>query len=443
MRSLFVLIVAVVCCVQGVTINRCNSQKATSTDFWYTAQLVDHFDRENTDTFSQRYWVNDTYWTPGQPIFLAFAGEGDLSEFYGVTSGIIVDNAARHGALLVYLEHRYYGQTQPEGDNLLYGSYKFLNADQAMADAARFLEWLFSVNGLQRGSTKVVVWGCSYSGMLSAWFRIKYPHIALAAISGSAPVLAQADFPEFDVTVRQTLGDKCSTVVHDDIFGETETKLLTEAGKRELHALFPICEEVFDGVKLLRAMQDVVENWAQGNNPDAGFPADVMCDTVVRTIDPLREFALLGQSTYWGSCLETDPYRHTGTARSWWFQSCTEYGYFMTNYEANLFSDNVTLEWYLGMCASEFEQTSLAPDTEWTNWAYGELEPSATNILFTNGNFDPWANLGLKSAPSSGIQVELYDAAHCAPFHTPTDEDPDNLVATRQAIFDFVDAVLA
>lgn len=59
---------------------------------------MDHFDALNTATFPQRYWINDTFWAPGRPIFLVFAGEAPLEDFYGVTDNIIVQMAQDHGA---------------------------------------------------------------------------------------------------------------------------------------------------------------------------------------------------------------------------------------------------------------------------------------------------------------------------------------------------------
>jgi hypothetical protein len=47
--------------------------------------------------FVQRYWMNDTFWQPGKPIFFVYGGEAPLEDFYGVTDGIIVEMAQAHG----------------------------------------------------------------------------------------------------------------------------------------------------------------------------------------------------------------------------------------------------------------------------------------------------------------------------------------------------------
>jgi sensor histidine kinase regulating citrate/malate metabolism len=42
---------------------------------WFT-QNVDHFDQQNTETYQQRYYVNDTLYKPGGPVFFLLGGEG-------------------------------------------------------------------------------------------------------------------------------------------------------------------------------------------------------------------------------------------------------------------------------------------------------------------------------------------------------------------------------
>jgi len=79
--------------------------------------------------------------------------------------------------------------------------------EQALADTADFIQYLtkkLSLNG------KVVVFGGSYAGSLAAWFREKYPNIAVGAIASSAPVLAEVDFKEYFGVVSDSLGTECS-----------------------------------------------------------------------------------------------------------------------------------------------------------------------------------------------------------------------------------------
>lgn len=101
-------------------------------------------------------------------------------------------------ALLVFAEHRYYGESLPYGrmsyDNSRLG---YLTSQQALADYVDLLTYLrrtdmsvyrrlyeadddsfdASLPGYSSPSNPVIAFGGSYGGMLAAWFRIKYPAI--------------------------------------------------------------------------------------------------------------------------------------------------------------------------------------------------------------------------------------------------------------------------
>ena len=49
------------------------------------------------------------------------------------------ENAPLFGALLVFAEHRYYGASQPLGEDSLERDPSFFSAEQAMADYARLV----------------------------------------------------------------------------------------------------------------------------------------------------------------------------------------------------------------------------------------------------------------------------------------------------------------
>lgn len=74
-------------------------------------------------TFQQRYFLNDTFWAgpdSDAPVFLCVGGEGPpLDESVLVASvhcNDMIELGARRGALLLALEHRYYGVSQPFDD---------------------------------------------------------------------------------------------------------------------------------------------------------------------------------------------------------------------------------------------------------------------------------------------------------------------------------------
>lgn len=127
----------------------------------------------------------------------------------------VIDLAKRYNSLIVVLEHRYYGNSMPFGDqSLTLENLKHLNVHNALDDLAYFLGWVRSTGRF--GVTKQNPWytvGGSYPGALSAWFRFKYPHLTVGALASSAVVFSKTNFPEFDTqiyTSTQKSSDACS-----------------------------------------------------------------------------------------------------------------------------------------------------------------------------------------------------------------------------------------
>ncbi|CAN0555972.1 unnamed protein product, partial [Ectocarpus sp. 12 AP-2014] len=71
-------------------------------------------------TFQQRYFVCREYWRPAgggsdnRPIFFYTGNEADVS-LYLQASGLMWENAPAFNALLVFAEHRFYGESLPFG----------------------------------------------------------------------------------------------------------------------------------------------------------------------------------------------------------------------------------------------------------------------------------------------------------------------------------------
>ena len=85
------------------------------------------------------------------------------------------------GGLLVDAEHRFYGESQPFEGTMLenFGKIEqngYLTSWQALADYATLISHLKSSKpGAEK--SPVIAYGGSYGGMLSAWMRVKYPHL--------------------------------------------------------------------------------------------------------------------------------------------------------------------------------------------------------------------------------------------------------------------------
>src|SRR5882757_6645952 len=86
---------------------------------------------------------------------------------------------------------------------------KYLTSEQALADAANF------ISQIKEPNQKLIVFGGSYAGSLSAWLRLKYPHLVNGAIASSAPVQAVIDFKEYLEVVGDPLGIERDNAIED------------------------------------------------------------------------------------------------------------------------------------------------------------------------------------------------------------------------------------
>lgn len=311
-------------------------------------QMVDHFDRSNGETFQQRYFMNTTYWKGAEsnaPVFLCVGGEGPPLNWLVLVSSDhcndMVEMAAEHGALLLALEHRYYGPSTPNDD---YSSenLRFLSSEQALGDIAHFHASMSEQFGLTH-SNKWVSFGGSYPGMMSAMARLRYPHLFHAAVSSSSPLQAQVEMPEYNNVVADSMAaedvggsEACLQVIADGHVAVGEL-LSTAAGRRSLEESFNICapgaleneanREQFAG-------DGVVYLPVQSNDPSCLYDycniakiCTLMVDESVGT--PLDRVVTLHKAQSGGACtpVERDLTLRAlanpkDSSRSWYYQVC-------------------------------------------------------------------------------------------------------------------------
>jgi thymus-specific serine protease len=216
-----------------------------STTHFFTAAIVDHFGswKPSHERWSQRFYVDDSLWGGDNfPIFLYIGGEGPQGP---ISDRLYMKTLAKeHQALVVALEHRFYGESWPTPDQSV-ESLQVLSSEQALADLARFVEHItrdisvgvpdpnssppLTLNFSTKGS-KTVVFGGSYPGSLSAWFHLKYPHLSVGSVASSAPVFAEYNFEQYAQVVGYSLG-------YPLIGGSEECVSALEESANELHAL--------------------------------------------------------------------------------------------------------------------------------------------------------------------------------------------------------------
>lgn len=202
---------------------------------YFMDQRLDHFDRSNNASFSQRYFVNTTYWKgaeSGAPVFLCVGGEGPPLDYLVLVSSVhcndMVELAPKHGALLLALEHRFYGPSIPN-DDLSSENLVYLNSEQALGDIAAFHSHISGKFGLT-SANRWVSWGGSYPGMMAAMARLRYPHLFHASVSSSSPLRAEVEMEEYNEVVANSMAA-------EDVGGSQECLNIIVEGHKSIGTL--------------------------------------------------------------------------------------------------------------------------------------------------------------------------------------------------------------
>jgi pimeloyl-ACP methyl ester carboxylesterase len=420
--------------------------------------LVDHFDFQDGRTFEQRYWVNDVYWTDeSAPNFIYICGEYRCSvpstRMYPFMLG------ANHGARLFVLEHRFYGDSQPFADWSL-DSLRFLSSEQALADLAYFLGEM----NLDDPNRQTVVIGGSYPGALSAWFRARYPTIAMASWSSSGVVQPVVDFWHFDEQVYISSvksGDFCPKMIKESNDWVTEQGRMRDAGcpanAIDKFLAGTISEGMNTGDFMYYYADIFVESVQYGNRT-------LLCDTLQNLANEGasqqdifnamttfgREVPDVNPPDYDANLIKSPVIDPFSAARPWTYQYCTEYGWFQTPSQIHpMRSQMLQLSYWPEMCERAFPGLNMngLPRALQTTIDQGGFDIQGTNTFFTNGAEDPWQWATQRQNRPVLDQVaetsNCTDCGHCAELYTPQESDPVELKATREHIRVWLDGLLA
>ncbi|GAB2300736.1 hypothetical protein Dimus_034773 [Dionaea muscipula] len=431
----------------------------------YFMQILDHFNfnLQSYKTFDQRYLINHQYWGGAgrnAPIFVYTGNEGDI-EWFAQNTGFMYEIAPRFKALLVFIEHRFYGKSVPYGDDkeIAYknaSTQGYLSSTQALADYATLI--LDLKKNLSAIESPVVVFGGSYGGMLAAWFRLKYPHVAIGALASSAPILnfeSLASPYSFNNIITQDFkgeSENCYKVVKES-WTEIDDTAKQPGGLERLQESFRLCKNPFTADSLATWLGTAFAYTAMTDyptpsnflNPLPAYPVRQMCKAIDDPKMGNDTFAKLRGAVdiyynYTGNvqCFDLDDHSDKHGLDEWTWQACTEMILPTdANSEESIFpaskynySDQDTY------CKSAF---GVGPRPHWITTEYGGrdikrvLRRYGSNIIFFNGMRDPWSGGGvLNDISDSIIAIVAKEGAHHVDLRFSSNEDPDWLRQVRR-----------
>uniref|UniRef100_A0A0D6R3K5 Serine carboxypeptidase S28 family protein n=1 Tax=Araucaria cunninghamii TaxID=56994 RepID=A0A0D6R3K5_ARACU len=382
----------------------------TQDEKWFS-QTLDHYSPTDHRQFNQRYYeFLDYFQKPDGPIFLKLCGESSCN---GIVNDYITE---------------------------------VMNRKQNVSSYEN--SWF--------------VFGVSYSGALSAWFRLKFPHLTCGSLASSAVVLTVYNFTDFDKQIGESAGPDCKRALQE------VTRLAEEGLSNNAKAVKSLfgAEKLRNDGDFLYMLADAAVVAFQYGNPDA------LCSPLIEAnasrnnlLDVYADyvknyfFGSFGASieTYDQEILKKTTFNGKNSDRLWWYQVCTEVAYFqVAPSNDSIRSSKVDTKYHLDLCKNVFGK-GIYPDVDTTNLYYGGTSIAGSKIIFTNGSQDPWRhaskqksskdmpsylikchNCGhgtdLRGCPQSPLSLEG-DASKCG--------SPDAVQKVRQEMIEHIDLWLS
>ncbi|CAI9272301.1 unnamed protein product [Lactuca saligna] len=374
--------------------------------------------------------------------------------------------AKKFGAALVTLEHRYYGKSSPF-KSLTTKNLKFLSSKQALFDLAAFRQFYQESLNSKLNRTKIenpwFVFGVSYAGALSAWFRLKFPHLTCGSLASSAVVNAVYNFTEFDQQVGESAGPECKAVLQE-VTQLVEQKLASNSNA--LKTTFGATQLKIDG-DFMYFLAEAASIAFQYGNPDK--LCTPMTEAKKAGEDLVKAYAKYVKEYYVGSygaevesynqekLKKTNPSMYESVDRLWWFQVCSEVAYFqVAPSNDSIRSSKIDLSYHLDLCKNVFGE-GVYPVVDATNLYYGGKNIAGSKIVFTNGYQDPWrrASKQVSSESMPSYIISCHNCGHgsdlrgCPQFPSPPEgsskkcSSPDAVEKVRHEMIQQIDLWLA
>ncbi|RLN91103.1 hypothetical protein BBJ28_00006065 [Nothophytophthora sp. Chile5] len=435
----------------------------------FFTQTLDHFD-VGAPTYEERYFVCDKNYREGGVMFFYVGNEADV-ELYLNHTGLMWENAAEFGAMLVFAEHRYFGKSLPFGTEVT-KHMKYLSTEQALADYAVLITYL---KEQYKRDIPVLGFGGSYGGMLGSWFRMKYPHIIDGVIAASAPILSYfgdevphdlggySQVTTFDASSEAGSAANCVPNVRRS-WPTMRALAKTAEGRHKLKEALALCgstrlDSEADVESLMGWARDAFDSMAMGNYPYPSsyimsgqselpaYPMRVACSHLQESFPTTEEgnLALLQAfsktiGVYYNSTQDQHCFELSAPSAEdavdddfWQYLYCAElYGPTTTDGVKDMFWD---APWdFAADNASCHEMWGIDARIAWPTIHYGgrRFLEVASNLVFSNGNYDPCSATGvLESYSDTVVAVHIDGGAHHLDLMFSNLLDPEPLKAAR------------
>jgi len=463
---------------------------------WYKQEL-DHFNFNSDQTFFMRFIYDDQYWKADDesvgPVFIYTGNEGPLEGYWDNTGFFTQTLAKELNALVVMIEHRYYGQTLPFGDD----SYKvenmvWNNAEQVLVDYAIFLQNLRSANPDQLMKSAFIGFGGSYGGMLVSWLRMKYPHAIDGVLASSAAIrfyIGETDTNAFNKVVTddyRAVDERCPVLIRRGFAILEELRTRPDTWE-DLGEIFNTCDKIQTEEQELNLQSWLLNAYqyiAMGDYPYPanfiahmpGWPVRVSCQALLDNMPtsfeqfmPMQDDPMNAKNRALLKAMKAsvDPYYNYQAKEPRCSETLLEYDFYNVYYYAPTMPKSANLSlfaWNYTACSEEIMPVGSNGVTDMFNariWdedkyaeycknemkvnarqnyiryqyggTYNKLDfESYSNIIFTNGNLDPWHPGGILSDVNENVYGILIDqAAHHLDLRLPHEEDPESVRQVR------------
>lgn len=291
--------------------------------------------------------------------------------------------------------------------------------------------------------------------MLTAWFRMAYPHVVAGGLAASAPLVQFAGlYSDYDLFNK---------IVTNDFYGASQTcgsrirtgfarlNSATSSEYSTISSAFKLCTPIatsYDVQNLINYVENAVTYMAMTDYPDAtnflqplpAWPVNASCAAATAVSDSNIYAPLAAVSNvYYNTsgtlkCNDLNAPASGGLGdQSWNYQACTELVLPSTaTGVADFFPPEPFIEsQYTANCKLQF---GIKPRYRWIPVQYGGFNITAhSNIIFSNGNLDPWSGGGIKTTLAPSLPAIIIEqGAHHLDLRFSSPADPASVTVARQ-----------